>query len=162
MNIKFFAGLAVISLLISPCANAQFFSAASDDLRLPETPQLAKPISLFEETANANDDAEPKIAKIEEGDPDVSYYVQNLNLSEEQLQQVQKISAENIKQQEEIVQEIATLRQKAHSVKLNSIAAFEAILNDEQKAAFQKLRSDYNAAQNNAEDNQPTAPQQTF
>lgn len=145
--------LSIIGLLLGMMTNAsaQFFGEVATETETVGNVQLAKPISLLEETENrATEDNTAEAAEIEIGDPDVSYYVQNLNLSDEQLAEIQKISAKTVAAQEEILQKIEALRQEIRSLEVSSLKAFEAVLDDTQKAAFTELRAGYEAAQKGA------------
>lgn len=71
----------------------------------------------------------------------ISYYVQNLNLTPEQISKAQKISDESRAQQEQLLQNIQTLRQQAHDLEEKSLSDFEAILTEEQKTDFNRLKN---------------------
>ena len=74
----------------------------------------------------------------------ISYYVQKLNLSPEQIAQAQKISDKAHDEQEQILQSIENLRQQAHELEQRSLTDFEAILTDEQRNLFAQLRNERN------------------
>ena len=134
MNIKCLSVVLGALMLVSPSVFAQFYNSDAAAVDTATEPELAKPISLLD-----ND----KDEEFENEDPDISYYVQNLNLSPKQLQEAQKISQDNLKKQEEIMQNIALLRRQARALEINSLMAFEAILDDTQKASFRELRAGY-------------------
>ena len=75
MNAKIYG---MIALMLSIFTN---FNALAQQL---EDTALAKPVSLLAEDA--------EIVDLESFDPTISFYVQNLNLSPEQLDQAQRIS----------------------------------------------------------------------
>ena len=140
MKVRVWLWIIGLSAGLASAALAQFFGTPAEE----ENAQLAKPISLLDEVKDTAENEAVEVATI---DPDVSYYVQNLNLSDEQLSEIQKISANTVAAQEEILQKIAALRQEIRSLEVSSIVAFEAVLDDSQKAAFRELRAGYEAAQ---------------
>ena len=103
--------------------------------QLTDEMNTAKPIALIEDVENTESVA------LEAFDPTISYYVQNLNLSPEQLDQALRISeAEQIKK-EDLLRQLEALRREAYNLEAGSLIAFEAILTDAQKATFRELRS---------------------
>lgn len=142
-----------VLLLLSTTVSAQVWGVSNEAETTPET-VLAKPISLLDDVRETQDEASTPV-EIESRDPEVSYYIQSLNLSEDQLATAQKISRENLEAQRDILQKIAALRQEARALEIGSLMAFEAILDDSQKAAFHELRLGFEAAQdgeNNADE----------
>lgn len=152
MNIRFFALFAGCCFLLTNGVSAQVFSVSDEnDIEvIYEEPQaMPKPISLIDNTdeeENVANTENVESVDIENYDSDVSYYVQSLNLSPEQLYEAQKISTESMAEQEELFQKIAALRQQARALEVSTLLAFEAILNDSQRAALQELRAGYEAA----------------
>jgi hypothetical protein len=125
-------GIIAVAMLVCGAENvrAQQFSDAENG------EMLAKPVSLLEE-----DNSGTETVDLEAFDPEISYYVQNLNLSPDQLDQAQRISeAEQIKK-EDLLRQIEALRREAYNLEAGSLIAFEAILDDAQKATFQELRA---------------------
>ena len=146
MNIKFLSAAVSILLLISLRSFAQFYDADTTNSALAEA-EPAKPISLLSK-AQEN---EINNTGVEFEDPDISYYVRNLNLSPQQLQMAQKISQDNLAKQEEIMQNISALRRQARALEINSLMAFEAILDDTQKASFKELRAGFETEEGETE-----------
>lgn len=136
-----------VLLLLSATASAQVWGAQNE-----EATEFAKPISLLDDVRETQEDTSASVVEIESRDPEVSYYIQSLNLSEDQLATAQKISRENLEAQRDIMQKISALRQEARALEIGSLMAFEAILDDSQKAAFQELRLGFEAAQNGEND----------
>ena len=145
MYAKFLLCVAGLSLWMLTEASAQVFGSVAAEEKAVE---LAKPISLLEETENnvAENNAAEAVG-IEAVDPDISYYVQNLNLSEQQLEEIKKISQNSMEEQTKIMQDIAALRRRSRALEINTLMAFEAVLDDTQKAAFQELRAGYEGTQ---------------
>lgn len=137
MNIKFF--------IFAICAVglwASFLSAEpfTDDEAMP------KPVSLLDNMENADGSEHMANTDLETYDPTVSFYVQNLNLTPEQIYKAQKISLDSLAEQEDLLQKIDLLRQRAKALEVSSLMAFEAILDDSQRIAFQELRANYEAS----------------
>ena len=141
-------------LLLSAAASAQFFSA-QNEVGAAEEVQLAKPISLLDSVNDAQETAVEETA-IESRDPEVSFYIQSLNLNEEQLATAQKISQENLTAKQDILQKIDALRQEARALEIGSLMAFEAILDDSQKASFHELRAGFAEARDAENDENGT------
>ena len=152
MYAKFLLCVAGLSLGVLTEASAQVFGNVAIEENPAETMQLAKPISLLAETENsAAEDNTAEAVEIEYSDPDVSYYVQNLNLSGQQLEEIKKISRNSMEEQTRIMQDIAALRHRSRALEINTLMAFEAVLDDTQKAAFQELRAGYEGGQKTEE-----------
>ncbi|MBQ9271126.1 MAG: hypothetical protein IJ218_02530 [Alphaproteobacteria bacterium] len=124
MNAKIYG---MIALMLSIFTN---FNALAQQL---EDTALAKPVSLLAEDA--------EIVDLESFDPTISFYVQNLNLSPEQLDQAQRISEAEQEKKENLLRQIEALRKEAYNLEAGSLIAFEAILDDAQRATFQELRA---------------------
>lgn len=152
MYAKFLLCVVGLSLGMLTDVSAQVFGNVAAEEKADETMQLAKPISLLAETENsAAEDNAAEAVGIETVDPDISYYVQNLNLSEQQLEEIKKISQNSMEEQTKIMQDIAALRRRSRSLEINTLMAFEAVLDDTQKAAFQELRAGYEGTQKKEE-----------
>ncbi len=152
MYAKFLLCVAGLSLGLLTEASAQVFGNAAADEKVVETEQLAKPISLLAETEDkAAEDNVAEVVDVEVSDPDISYYVQNLNLSKQQLEEIKKISQNSMEEQKNIMQEIAALRRRSRALEINTLMSFEAVLDDTQKAAFQELRAGYEGTQKTEE-----------
>ena len=94
-------------------------------------------------------------------DKNISYYVQKLNLTLGQMARAQEISDAGRAKHEELLQEIEKLRQQAHELERKDLEAFEALLTDEQKTEFYKLKNEQDkadATDGNNGDSEP-APQ---
>ena len=130
MGIKF---LAITALFVS--ANA-IETCAQNFNTTAENQSLSKPIELLEGENKA------AIADLEKYDPTISYYVQSLNLTPKQLLLAQKISAEGQEKKEELLRRIDALRREAYNLEASSLIAFEAILDDDQKAVFNEMRTE--------------------
>ncbi len=148
MYAKFLLCVAGLSLGMLTEASAQVFGSVVAD---EKTVELAKPISLLEEMENNAAENAAEAVGIEAVDPDISYYVQNLNLSEQQLEEIKKISQNSMEEQTKIMQDIAALRRRSRALEINTLMAFEAVLDDTQKAAFQELRAGYEGTQKTEE-----------
>ena len=148
MNTKFLALFAGLSCLLFNNASAQIFSDYDNDSPTvaEDSQAMPKPISLIDgiaEEDSAENATNAETVDLESYDPSVSFYVQNLNLSPEQLSEAQKISLDTLAEQEELFQKIAALRQQARALEVSSLLAFEAILDDSQRAALQELRANF-------------------
>ena len=122
------AALSVFGLFVAWGAVAQSFDAdAAEQL-------LAKPIALVEDETQGD-------ADLEAFDPVISYYVQSLNLSPEQLAKAQQISEAGQAKKEELLRQIEALRREAYALEAGSLIAFEAILSDDQRVAFHELQA---------------------
>ena len=95
------------------------------------------------------------------GNTNISYYVQNLNLTPEQIGMAQRISDESRAKQEQLLQDIQALRQRAHEIEEKSLTDFEEILTPKQKTEFLRLRGlpDNANIQNNQEPETRTEPE---
>ena len=133
MKIRLMISAAIISAFCAQNASAQVFTPEEAD------EVLAKPISLLDDEVMAQDDVD-----LLTFDPTISYYVQNLNLTPEQLDKAQRISEAGQAKKEDLLRQIEALRKEAYNLEAGSLIAFEAILDDDQRAAFHEL-------QNNAE-----------
>ena len=87
--------------------------------------------------ANAFDDVKNK---------NISYYVQKLNLTPEQIIKAQEISNASHAKQEQLLKNIEDLRAQAHELENSSLSDFVAILTDEQKIEFNKLQYEQDVA----------------
>ncbi len=145
MNIRFLIMVAGGCLLVSPCVFAQFFGGVSIAEEV-QSATMAKPISLLEDVKPAPS-ADEVVAEVENLDPDVSYYVQKLDLNEDQLQKIREISANGLKEKEDILQKAADLRRQARALEISMLSSFEEVLNDSQKEEFRELRAEYKASQ---------------
>ncbi len=146
MNKALLNSLLFSLILYSPCISAQLFNDNSVLAETIKNTPLARPVSLLDEVESAAQNNESEATEIDVIDPDVSYYVQNLNLTPEQISKVQKISADSVSEQESILKEITDIRRRARALEINSLSAFEAILDDSQKAAFNELRNSHETA----------------
>lgn len=126
-NLKLAVYIIVCSALWGFRVNAQ--NIVIDDQK------MAKPIPLF---ANEENDKQADVADFY--DQTISYYVQNLDLSAEQIDLAQQISAAEQKDKDEIIQRLEILRQAAYELEANSLKLFEAILNEDQKIKFRQLQ----------------------
>ena len=137
------------NILIMAAAVATFWTwNAQAEALMPDEveAELAKPIPLFDEEV-----VPPSDADFEEFDATISYYVQNLNLTPKQLDEAQRISDAGQAKKEELLRQIEELRREAYNLEAGSLIAFEAILNDDQRAAFRELRAENDGAQANSE-----------
>lgn len=151
MTTKFFALIAVFCCFSINNALAQFYSDSGEtevQAAYSEPQAMPKPISLIDNIDEEENTENAEAVEIENYDPSVSFYVQNLNLSPKQLFEAQKISLDTLAKQEELFQKIAELRQQARALEVSSLLAFEAILNDSQRAALQELRANYETSNN--------------
>lgn len=112
-----------------------FYANAQTDNR-----EMAKPIPLL-----ADEESDTQAAATDFYDPAISYYVQNLDLSPEQLDLAQQISIAEQKDKDEIMQHLEMLKRAADTLEATSLHAFEAILDDEQKIKFHELRAQRSA-----------------
>ena len=146
MNIRFLALMACLMCLLTNGVAAQFFfepHASDDAVTSQDSEAMPKPISLLDEVGGSDNNSANENVPLENYDPSVSYYVQNLNLTPEQLSKVQRVSLDSLAEQEVLLQKIASLRQQVRTLEVNSLMAFEAILDDSQRTAFQELRAGY-------------------
>lgn len=82
-------------------------------------------------------------AKDEKNDNhNISNYAQKLNLTAAQLEKAQKINIETHARQEQILQDIESLRKQAHELENKSLTDFEAILTEEQRILFHQLKDE--------------------
>ena len=96
-------------------------------------------------------------AKGQEG-KNISYYVQKLNLTLGQMARAQEISDAGRAKHEELLQKIEELREQAHELERKDLEAFEALLTDDQKKEFYKLRNEQDKSGSSEENNSETAP----
>ena len=122
--------------------------------------------AVFVEEANSNQNAAPQAISdsVENNNAEnknISYYVDRLNLTPEQMSRAQEISDASLIKQKELLQSIESLRQQAYDLEKNSLTDFEAILTDEQRAMFNQLRNEKDTAeeQNVATENTPSNPE---
>lgn len=103
-----------------------------------ETLEDAKKVAedVVETTENKVKDA----AKVK---ADISYYASKLNLSVEQLDMAQGISKNGLFKQEQLLKSIHLLRKQARDMEDKNLQEFEAILTDEQKEIFHKMKKEY-------------------
>ena len=88
----------------------------------------------------------------------ISYYVQKLNLTMGQMARAQEISDAGRAKHEKLLQKIQKLREQAHELERKDLEAFEALLTDEQKQEFYKLRNEQGEAAVSVENNgEPTS-----
>ena len=132
---------AVATMLFGVCAKAQVLM--SEDVEQ----EFVKPIPLIE-----NESETMAKVDLEMYDPAISYYVQNLNLTPKQLDEAQRISDADQAKKEDLLRRIETLRREAYDLQAGSLIAFEAILDDVQRAAFRELRSENEKINNKMQD----------
>lgn len=75
-----------------------------------------------------------------EYDKEISFYIQNMKLSVEQLDMAKYISDDSRLKQEQLLKSIYLLRKQARELEAKSLSDFEAILTEEQKVIFEKLK----------------------
>ena len=129
MKLRLMTMIAVVAMF---GMNAHAQVLATDDVDA----ELAKPFPLVADEVMAQDDID-----LETFDPTISYYVQNLNLTPEQIDKAQRISEAGQAKKEELLRQIEELRREAYNLEAGSLIAFEAILTDDQKAAFHELQN---------------------
>ena len=76
---------------------------------------------------------------------DVSYYMQHIILSPEQLNRAQDINNTSNSKKQQLLQSIETLKEQVNAIENNGLRDFEAILTDSQKAEFNRLRNEHEA-----------------
>ena len=76
----------------------------------------------------------------EDYDEEISYYIKNMNLSVEQLDMAKYISSDSRLKMDQLLKSIYLLRSQARELEEKSLNDFEAILTEEQKEQFHKLR----------------------
>ena len=115
-----------------------------DEVAVPTNEEVTI-ITDITEDKEGNVAAESEKAVENEGEIEqgISYYVQKLNLSEEQLDLAKYISDDSRLKQEQLLKSIALLRKQARDLEAKSLEEFEAILTDEQREEFLKLREVY-------------------
>ena len=154
MNKKFLVAIVCVLTIIAAKAHAQGVVFVAQDtpshpevlIHIPPTSQDNVIIqdAVFTENS-ASDAVAPSVreASVSESivNKNISYYVQNLDLSPEQISKAQEISNVGHAKQEELLRNIESLRAQAHEIENDTLADFEAILSDEQKAEFYKLKT---------------------
>ena len=179
MNIRFMAVITSILCMFGAKANAQEVEYLLQEqnaeykahpevlVHIPPAQQDNVVIEdkAFVEEANSNQNVAPQAVpeNVENNNSEsknISYYVDKLNLTPEQMSRAQEISDASLAKQKELLQSIENLRQQAYDLEKNSLTDFEAILTDEQRVIFNQLRSEKDAGdgQNSvAENAQPNA-----
>ena len=137
MKFRLMTMIAVATMLGASGAQAQVLEEGLDELNAEAAElMLAEPIPLIEDEVTAQENID-----LEAFDPTISYYVQNLNLTPKQLDEAQRISDEGHAKKEDLLRQIEALRREAENLEAGSLIAFEAILDDDQRAAFHELRN---------------------
>ena len=176
MNIRFMAIITSILCIFGAKANAQeveylLQEQAPEYKAHPEVLVHIPPAqednvvmedTVFVENADSNQETIPQPAteSVESNNQEsknISYYVEKLNLTPEQMVRAQEISDTSLAKQKELLQSIENLRQQAYDLEKNSLTDFEAILTDEQRVVFNQLRNEKDAVevQNTVTDNVP-------
>ena len=95
-------------------------------------------------TANLQNSTTATQSTIGDENKDISYYMQRISLSPEQLNRAQEISNTTDTRKQQLLQSIETLKEQADELENDGLRSFEAILTDEQKTEFNRLRYEQN------------------
>ncbi|MEE6208039.1 MAG: hypothetical protein VZR95_08310 [Alphaproteobacteria bacterium] len=124
---------------------------APSDVSVPEEPQKAEEENpTTEDISETKEDQTSKTDDTEEEDDnktkeeyeeEISFYIKNLNLSVEQLDMAKYISSDSRLKIEQLLKSIYLLRSQARELEAKSLNDFEAILTEEQREQFHKLRA---------------------
>ena len=95
---------------------------------------------------------------------DISYYMQHMILSPEQLNRAQDISNTSNSKKQQLLQSIETLKEQVNEIENDGLRDFEAILTDSQKAEFNRLRNEQEAVSQPEPqpETQPEQPQEVY
>ena len=148
MNKKFLMAVAGVLAFSAVKAKAQDIVFVADDsvyshpevlVHIPSSDQdnVIMQNASFAESAQNID----MTANSEKKNANISYYVQKLNLDQEQTAKANEINERTHAEHERILQSIEDLRQQAHDLERKSLTDFEAILTPEQKNLFSQLRN---------------------
>lgn len=111
----------------------------------PVAEQQSEPEKVSEDKESAQQKEEDKTTAVlkdkQDYDAEISYYIQNMNLSIEQLDMAKQISDDSRLRQKQMMQSIYTIRKQALDLEAQSLAAFEKILTPEQKVKFEELKA---------------------
>lgn len=125
-----------------PAENAEAPAAVEENVVVTETPAAVKEKADVAETlAVVEEEPEDDGKTKEEYDEEISYYIKNMNLSVEQLDMAKYISSDSRLKMDQLLKSIYLLRAQARELEAKSLDDFEAILTEEQKEQFHKLRA---------------------
>lgn len=115
-------------------------AASSEENETSETPVQNESEATSEEENVAQEEPEEDTRTKEEFEAEISYYIKNMNLSVEQLDMAKYISNDSRLKIEQLLKSIYLLRSQARELENKSLNDFEAILTEEQREQFHKLR----------------------
>ena len=138
-----------------PAENAEMQAVVEGEPIASETPAVVEgePIAsettavveeeavVAEKPAVVEEEPEDDGKTKEEYDEEISYYIKNMNLSVEQLDMAKYISSDSRLKMDQLLKSIYLLRAQARELEAKSLDDFEAILTEEQKEQFHKLRA---------------------
>lgn len=127
-------------------------STPAEESDAPSTeglPEEGKTGAATDDSQNAEEDASNKVDSQEDDDnktkeeyeEEISFYIKNMNLSVEQLDMARYISSDSRLKIEQLLKSIYLLRSQARELEAKSLNTFEAILTEEQREQFHKLRA---------------------
>ena len=70
---------------------------------------------------------------------EMSYYIENLNLTTQQMAEAKKISNDGILKQKQLLMNLYFIRKQAREIEIENLNKFKAILDEEQKNQLDKL-----------------------
>lgn len=82
------------------------------------------------------DNNENRFKNIED---EMSYYIENLNLTTQQMAEAKKISNDGILKQKQLLMNLYFIRKQAREIEIENLNKFKAILDEEQKNQLDKL-----------------------
>lgn len=114
-------------------------------------PNTETNIAVVDEDIQENENEPAAVELKKEAAPqeseNLSYYIQHLNLSVEQQDQVKYLSDDYQLKKEQLLRSLDVIRQQAHVLEAQNLAQFESILTPEQKSLFHELKRKYESRQ---------------
>ena len=124
----------------TPSENQETTPAETEETTSSEASAQNESEAATEEENVAQEEAEEDTRTKEEFEAEISYYIKNMNLSVEQLDMAKYISNDSRLKIEQLLKSIYLLRSQARELENKSLNDFEAILTEEQREQFHKLR----------------------
>lgn len=82
---------------------------------------------------------EEKETRFKNIEDEMSYYIENLNLTTQQMAEAKKISNDGILKQKQLLMNLYFIRKQAREIEMENLDKFKAILNAEQKVQLEQL-----------------------
>lgn len=85
------------------------------------------------------EETEEKETRFKNIEDEMSYYIENLNLTTQQMAEAKKISNDGILKQKQLLMNLYFIRKQAREIEMENLDKFKAILNAEQKVQLEQL-----------------------